>query len=103
MSPNRMWRFLTRAEVEYIVETLCYGHLALMKITPTAIPDVVMIEPRIFQDERGLFFESFNTRDLAAHGITGPFVQDNHSISARNVVRGLHYQLRHPQGKLVRV
>ncbi len=75
-----------------------------MKITPTAIPDVVMIEPRVFADDRGLFFESFNARAFAAAvGREVTFVQDNHSISERNVVRGLHYQLRHPQGKLVRV
>lgn len=75
-----------------------------MKITPTAIPDVVMIEPRVFADDRGLFFESFNARAFAkAVGREVTFVQDNHSVSERNVVRGLHYQLRHPQGKLVRV
>ena len=75
-----------------------------MKITPTAIPDVVMIYPEVFADDRGLFFESFNARTFAdAVGREVAFVQDNHSVSERNVVRGLHYQLRHPQGKLVRV
>lgn len=75
-----------------------------MQITPTAIPDVVTIEPRVFTDDRGWFFESYNARDLArAIGVTAQFVQDNHSASLQNVVRGLHYQVRQPQGKLVRV
>lgn len=75
-----------------------------MKVTPTAIPDVVMIEPRVFDDERGSFFESYHQQAFAtALGIDANFVQDNHSASVRNVVRGLHYQLRQPQGKLVRV
>lgn len=75
-----------------------------MKIIPTTIPDVMVIEPTIFGDARGFFFESFNTRRFAElTGITADFVQDNHSRSARNVLRGLHYQIQHPQGKLVRV
>ena len=75
-----------------------------MKATPTAIPDVVMLEPRVFEDDRGAFFESFNARAFAkALGIDVHFVQDNHSTSVRNVLRGLHYQIRQPQGKLVRV
>jgi len=75
-----------------------------MKITPTAIPDVVMIEPRVFADDRGWFFESYNERAFAtALGMSAHFVQDNHSRSHQNVVRGLHYQIRQPQGKLVRV
>jgi len=74
-----------------------------MRITPTAIPDVVILEPRVFADDRGSFFESFNAREAAGHGITAAFVQDNHSTSERGVVRGLHYQIRQPQGKLVRV
>jgi dTDP-4-dehydrorhamnose 3,5-epimerase len=75
-----------------------------MKITPTRIPDVVVIEPQVFGDARGFFFESYNERKLAA-ALSRPmtFVQDNHSRSARGVLRGLHYQLPHPQGKLVRV
>jgi len=78
--------------------------LSLIKITPTAIPDVVLIEPRIFEDDRGLFFESFNAKHFAAAlGQTADFLQDNHSVSLQNVVRGLHYQIRQPQGKLVRV
>ena len=74
-----------------------------MKITPTAIPDVLVIEPRVFADERGFFFESFNERAFEqATGITTKFVQDNHSRSVRNTLRGLHYQIQQPQGKLVR-
>jgi len=74
-----------------------------MQVTPTAIPDVKLIEPRIFGDARGFFFESYNRRSLAAAGIAAEFVQDNHSRSHRRVLRGLHYQIQHPQGKLVRV
>jgi len=75
-----------------------------MNILPTEIPDVLVVEPTVFGDSRGFFFESFNTRRFAElTGITANFVQDNHSRSARNVLRGLHYQIRHPQGKLVRV
>ena len=73
--------------------------------TPTAIPEVIVLEPRVFGDARGFFFESYNQRDFEqATGLTGvSFVQDNHSLSARGVLRGLHYQIQHPQGKLVRV
>ncbi len=75
-----------------------------MKVTPTSLPDVLLIEPQVFGDERGFFFESFNERMFAENtGITARFVQDNHSRSARNVLRGLHYQIKQPQGKLVRV
>ena len=75
-----------------------------MQARPTAIPDVVLVEPQVFGDARGFFFESFNQRRFeAAIGRPAPFVQDNHSRSGRNVLRGLHYQLPHPQGKLVRV
>jgi dTDP-4-dehydrorhamnose 3,5-epimerase len=75
-----------------------------MKITPTELPEVLLIEPKIFGDERGFFFESFNARSFAeTTGISTPFVQDNHSRSARNVLRGLHYQVQQVQGKLVRV
>ena len=74
-----------------------------MKVTPTALPDVKLIEPRIFRDERGAFFESFNERAMAAFGLNATFVQDNHSFSHRGVLRGLHYQIAHAQGKLVRV
>lgn len=75
-----------------------------MKVTPTAIADVLLIEPKVFGDERGFFYESFNERTFrAATGVTLPFVQDNHSKSARGVLRGLHFQTRQAQGKLVRV
>jgi len=75
-----------------------------MKVTPCTIADVLLIEPRVFGDERGFFFESFNQRAFAlATGVTLPFVQDNHSKSAKGVLRGLHYQVNNPQGKLVRV
>ena len=73
-------------------------------VTPTALPEVLVLEPRVFGDDRGFFYESFNRRDFAgATGLDPDFVQDNHSRSARGVLRGLHYQIRHPQGKLVRV
>jgi len=75
-----------------------------MKATPTRIPDVLLIEPKVFGDDRGFFLESFNRRAFhEATGLNVDFVQDNHSKSARNVLRGLHYQLAQPQGKLVRV
>jgi dTDP-4-dehydrorhamnose 3,5-epimerase len=74
-----------------------------VQLIPTEIPDVLLIEPRVFSDARGFFFESYNTRALAQWGIRGPFVQDNHSRSTRGVLRGLHYQVQQPQGKLVRV
>ncbi len=75
-----------------------------MKAIPLAIPDVVLIEPEVFGDERGFFFESFNQAKFeAAIGKPVQFVQDNHSRSVKNVLRGLHYQIRQPQGKLVRV
>ncbi len=75
-----------------------------MKVDPTTIPDVLVIEPDVFGDARGFFFESFNRKALEATvGRPLDFVQDNHSLSTRGVLRGLHYQLPHPQGKLVRV
>lgn len=75
-----------------------------MKAIRTCIPGVVVFEPRIFGDDRGFFFESFNGRAFEyATGLTHVFVQDNHSKSVRNVLRGLHYQIKNPQGKLVRV
>jgi dTDP-4-dehydrorhamnose 3,5-epimerase len=74
-----------------------------MHVTETAIPDVLMIEPKVFGDSRGFFFESWNAREFAAAGIDASFVQDNHSRSHRGVLRGLHYQIEHAQGKLVRV
>lgn len=75
-----------------------------MKVLRTAIPDVMIIEPTVFGDARGFFFESYNQRRFEElTGITATFVQDNHSRSAQGVLRGLHYQIRQPQGKLVRV
>ena len=73
-----------------------------MKVTETALPGLLILEPRVFSDARGFFLESYNERTMAEVGIRERFVQDNHSFSIRNVVRGLHYQVR-PQGKLVRV
>jgi dTDP-4-dehydrorhamnose 3,5-epimerase len=75
-----------------------------MKATPLAIPDVILLEPDVYGDDRGFFFESFNQRrfeEIVGRKVN--FVQDNHSRSAKNVLRGLHYQIRQPQGKLVRV
>jgi dTDP-4-dehydrorhamnose 3,5-epimerase len=75
-----------------------------MKALATALPGVLLLQPRVFADTRGFFLESFNQRAFAqATGVDAPFVQDNHSRSARGVLRGLHYQIRQPQGKLVRV
>jgi dTDP-4-dehydrorhamnose 3,5-epimerase len=75
-----------------------------MKVIPTEIPEVLVLEPKVFGDARGFFLESYNRRDFAAAtGLDVEFVQDNHSRSGRGVLRGLHYQLKHPQGKLVRV
>lgn len=75
-----------------------------MKIIATAIPDILIIEPKVFGDERGFFFESFNQAKFEeAFGRKVSFVQDNHSRSAKNVLRGLHYQIQQAQGKLVRV
>jgi dTDP-4-dehydrorhamnose 3,5-epimerase len=73
-----------------------------MKITPSELPGILIIEPRVFGYERGFFMEAFRANEYAASGITGPFVQDNHSASRKNVLRGLHYQIQQPQGKLVR-
>ena len=73
-------------------------------IIPTAIPEVLILEPKVYGDPRGFFYESFNAREFGeATGLPNAFVQDNHSKSARGVLRGLHYQIQHPQGKLVRV
>lgn len=73
-------------------------------VTPTSIPDVLVLTPKVFGDARGFFFESFNARDFAQiTGLDTEFVQDNHSKSVKGVLRGLHYQIQHAQGKLVRV
>jgi len=74
-----------------------------MKVTPTRLPDVLLVEPRVFGDSRGFFFESWNELEFERAGIRARFVQDNHSRSEKGVLRGLHYQVRQPQGKLVRV
>ena len=75
-----------------------------MKVTPTSIPDVLVIEPKVFGDARGFFYESFNQKAFnQATGLNLNFVQDNHSRSSKGVLRGLHYQIQQPQGKLVRV
>jgi dTDP-4-dehydrorhamnose 3,5-epimerase len=75
-----------------------------MNVVPTEIPEVLIIEPKVFEDDRGFFFESFNRRSFAEKtGVEADFVQDNHSRSSQDVLRGLHYQIQQPQGKLVRV
>ena len=74
-----------------------------MRVIPADIPDVLLIEPDIFTDTRGFFLETFHAERYAAHGMPGPFVQDNHSRSVQGTVRGLHLQLTHPQAKLIRV
>jgi dTDP-4-dehydrorhamnose 3,5-epimerase len=74
-----------------------------MNIIETAIPEVKIIEPKVFGDSRGFFLESYHAKRYAEAGIHGTFVQDNHSRSAKNVLRGLHFQLKHAQGKLVRI
>lgn len=75
-----------------------------MNVYKTSISDVLLLEPKVFGDDRGFFFESFNARDFARDtGLHIVFLQDNHSRSAKNVLRGLHYQLKHPQGRLLRV
>jgi dTDP-4-dehydrorhamnose 3,5-epimerase len=73
-----------------------------VNVARTALPEVLVITPRIFSDDRGFFFESWNARTFAAAGVDAAFVQDNHSRSRRGVLRGLHYQIEHPQAKLVR-
>jgi dTDP-4-dehydrorhamnose 3,5-epimerase len=74
-----------------------------MKILPTRLPGVVIVEPQVFADARGFFMETYHSQRFAALGVRQPFVQDNHSCSTRGVLRGLHYQIENPQGKLVRV
>jgi dTDP-4-dehydrorhamnose 3,5-epimerase len=73
-----------------------------MNVIQTNISDVLIVEPKVFADARGFFYESFNKKLMQAAGITGDFVQDNHSHSVKNVLRGLHYQIKQPQGKLIR-
>jgi len=77
--------------------------ILVLKIIPTSLPDVLLIEPKVFPDERGFFMESYQKEKFKEAGIDAEFVQDNHSKSCHGTLRGLHYQIRHPQGKLVRV
>lgn len=74
-----------------------------MRVVPAEIPDVLLIEPDVFQDNRGFFLETFNAERYAAHGMAGPWVQDNHSRSVKDTIRGLHLQVLKPQAKLIRV
>ena len=74
-----------------------------MQFTPMTIPDVILVEPKVFGDERGFFMETWNVRSFAENGLNLTFVQDNHSKSGRGILRGLHYQIQNKQGKLVRV
>jgi dTDP-4-dehydrorhamnose 3,5-epimerase len=74
-----------------------------MKFIPTNIPDVILIEPKVFGDERGFFMETYQAQEFATAGLTLPFVQDNHSASQQGTLRGLHFQIHQAQGKLVRV
>jgi len=74
-----------------------------VKFIPTQVPDVLLIEPKIFSDERGFFMETYQTQTFALAGLVTPFVQDNHSRSCQGTLRGLHYQIRQAQGKLIRV
>ena len=73
-----------------------------MRFVPTALPDVILVEPDVYKDDRGFFLETYHERKYAEGGIAGPFVQDNHSRSVQGTLRGLHAQIRRPQGKLVR-
>ena len=79
----------------------CYN-TAVLKFTPTRIPDILLVEPQVFGDSRGFFMETYQAREFAAAGIQAAFVQDNHSGSRQGTLRGLHYQVRQTQGKLVR-
>lgn len=79
------------------------GDMDALEAKPTSLPEVFVLEPRVFQDERGFFLESYNERTFAELGIRERFVQDNHSFSKRHVLRGVHYQIREVQAKLVRV
>jgi dTDP-4-dehydrorhamnose 3,5-epimerase len=74
-----------------------------MKLIPTAIPEVLILEPQVYGDARGFFLETWNTKTFAELGLDLNFVQDNHSRSRQGILRGMHYQIKHPQGKLVRV
>src|SRR3979411_2593071 len=99
-SSPRNWRNPVTAPTCW---SFCAATRSEMEFEPTHIPDVVLIKPRVFGDARGFFFESWEERKFAAAGLDIKFVQDNHSRSARNILRGLHYQTQQTQGKLVRV
>lgn len=86
-----------------IMPSVVQTEMNAFKKTSTSLPGLFVLEPRVFGDERGFFLESYNDRALSELGINQRFVQDNHSSSRRNVLRGLHYQIQHAQGKLVRV
>jgi dTDP-4-dehydrorhamnose 3,5-epimerase len=77
--------------------------MGILKKISTTLPDVFLLEPKVFRDSRGFFFESYHRTDMEKMGIPDEFVQDNHSCSSKGVIRGLHFQSSHPQGKLVRV
>ena len=77
--------------------------MGILTKIPTALPDVFLIEPKVFSDSRGFFFESYSKRDMEKIGVPDEFVQDNHSRSVKGTLRGLHFQSKHPQGKLIRV
>ena len=88
----------------YALKSACYSSITLiMEFTPTAIPDIILIKPNLFGDERGFFMETFRASQFAEAGIPTQFVQDNHSGSQQGTLRGLHYQIRQAQGKLLRV
>lgn len=96
-------RFLSAFFADFLIVSECAQEYAFMNIVPTKMPDVLVIEPDVYGDERGFFYESFNAKDFQQKtGLDFQFVQDNHSRSAKNVLRGLHYQIQQPQGKLVR-
>lgn len=78
------------------------GKSAPVRVIPTSVPEVLILEPRVFEDARGFFLESYNRRSMEEAGISADFVQDNHSRSIKNVLRGLHYQVAQTQGKLIR-
>jgi dTDP-4-dehydrorhamnose 3,5-epimerase len=88
--------------VKSFSENIAWRSIPGMKVTQTTLAGVLLLEPIVFTDSRGFFLESYNKQTLAKLGIVDEFVQDNHSFSRRNVLRGLHYQIRHAQGKLVR-
>ncbi len=97
MSINCGYNMPTSSQADLFVKELT------VKFTPTPLPGVLLIEPHVFQDDRGFFLESYQKKHFSEAGITFDFVQDNHSKSCQGVLRGLHYQIQQPQGKLLRV